>query len=150
MRIKMWIHCWHTGPWFNIKMPFNQYRKSHCKDKTVSRSSCLYNGISYKTTSFYWIKTLGFWISFALNIILQQHYHNSCDIIINLDKWEQYSSCFDVHVIRWCHNRADSRLAPSQWETSLQSNAVSHWLGANLESALNNDYYDNMPGLDRW
>ena len=29
--------------------------------------------------------------------------------------------------------RADSRLAPSQWETALQSNAVSHWLGANLE-----------------
>ena len=32
--------------------------------------------------------------------------------------------------------RADSRLAPSQWETLLQSNAVSHWLCANLESAL--------------
>ena len=32
--------------------------------------------------------------------------------------------------------RADSRFAPSHWETSLQSNAVSHWLGANLESAL--------------
>ena len=32
--------------------------------------------------------------------------------------------------------RADSRLAPSQWETLLLSNAVSHWLGANLESAL--------------
>ena len=31
---------------------------------------------------------------------------------------------------------ADSRLASSQWETSLQSNAVSHWLDANLESAL--------------
>ena len=29
--------------------------------------------------------------------------------------------------------RADSRLAPSQWET-LQSNVVSHWLGTNLES----------------
>ena len=28
-----------------------------------------------------------------------------------------------------------SRLAPSQWETSLHSNTVSHWLGANLESA---------------
>ena len=27
-------------------------------------------------------------------------------------------------------------LAPSQWETSLQSNAVSHWLDANLESTL--------------
>ena len=32
--------------------------------------------------------------------------------------------------------RADSGFAPSQWEMSLQSNAVSHWLGANLESAL--------------
>ena len=29
--------------------------------------------------------------------------------------------------------RADSRFAPSQWETSLQSKAVSHWLGANLD-----------------
>ena len=32
--------------------------------------------------------------------------------------------------------KADSRFVPSQWETSLQSNAVSHRLGANLESAL--------------
>ena len=32
--------------------------------------------------------------------------------------------------------RADSRLAPCQWEASLQSNAVSYWLGTNLESAL--------------
>ena len=32
--------------------------------------------------------------------------------------------------------RADSRLAPSQWETLLQSNTISHWLGANLETAL--------------
>ena len=31
---------------------------------------------------------------------------------------------------------ADSSFAPSLWETSLQSNAVSHWLGTNLESAL--------------
>ena len=32
-------------------------------------------------------------------------------------------------------SRADSRFAPSQWETSLQCNTISHWLGANLESA---------------
>ena len=32
--------------------------------------------------------------------------------------------------------RADSLFAPSQLETSLQSNAVSHCVGANLESAL--------------
>ena len=32
--------------------------------------------------------------------------------------------------------RADSRFAPSQWETALLCNDVSRWLGANLESAL--------------
>ena len=44
------------GPWFNIKMPSYQFRKSHCGDKTVVRSSYLHNGISYtgKTTSLYW------------------------------------------------------------------------------------------------
>ena len=31
---------------------------------------------------------------------------------------------------------ADSRFAPSQWETALLCNDISHWLGANLESAL--------------
>ena len=37
----------------------------------------------------------------------------------------------------WDNNStADSRFAPSQCETSLQSNGVSHWLGANLESVL--------------
>ena len=45
------------GPWFNIKMSSYQYRKSHCGDKTVVRSSYLQNGISYtgKMISFYWI-----------------------------------------------------------------------------------------------
>ena len=52
---------------------------------------------------------------------------------------------WDRVQLRWRRNRipkyhqdsrADSRLVPSQWETSLQSNAVSHWLGASLESGL--------------
>ena len=46
------------GHWFNMKMSFYQYRKSHCGDKTVVRSSYLHNGISYpgKITSLYWIR----------------------------------------------------------------------------------------------
>ena len=32
--------------------------------------------------------------------------------------------------------RVDSRLAPSQWETLLQSNTVSHWLSANLSAII--------------
>ena len=40
----------------------------------------------------------------------------------------------DGYIVNKC--RADSRLAPSQWETALLCNDASHWLGANLESAL--------------
>ena len=36
-------------------------------------------------------------------------------------------------------SRADSRFVPSQWETALLCNDISHWLGANLESALDYD-----------
>ena len=42
---------------------------------------------------------------------------------------------YETHESEYIH-RADSKFAPSHLETSLQSNAVSHWLGANLESAL--------------
>ena len=48
------------GPLFNIKTSSYQYRKSHCGDKTVVRSSYLHNGISYtgKMSSLYWIRAL--------------------------------------------------------------------------------------------
>ena len=56
-----YYHQWsNPGPWFNIKMPSYQYRKSHCGDKTVVRSSYLHNGISYtgKMASLYWFTPL--------------------------------------------------------------------------------------------
>ena len=60
-----------------------------------------------------------------------------------------HGSTFGVDI------RTDSRFAPSQWETSLQSNAVSHWLGANLESALDmviSNYLSNrkLQRCNRW
>ena len=39
--------------------------------------------------------------------------------------------------------RADSRFAPSQWETALLCNGVSHWLAPSLASALVNSYLHN-------
>ena len=45
-----------------------------------------------------------------------------------LGRWRHPNLYTRIYVCR-----ADSR---SQWETSLQSNAISHWRGANLESAL--------------
>ena len=59
----------------------------------------------------------------------------------NVGIYEDIKYCFypaekmSIPPIQW--NRADSRFAPSQWEVALQSNDVSHWLGASLESALN-------------
>ena len=46
------------GGRLNTKMTFYQYRKSHCGDKTILRSSYLHNGISYtgKMSSLYWIR----------------------------------------------------------------------------------------------
>ena len=58
-----WRYMWEVsslrpGPRFNIKISSHQYRKSHCRDKTVVRSSYLQNGISYsgKTASLYCIR----------------------------------------------------------------------------------------------
>ena len=39
--------------------------------------------------------------------------------------------CYKEHICR-----ADSRFVPSQWETVLLCNDVSHWLCASLESSL--------------
>ena len=59
-----------SGPRFNIKMLSYQYRKSHCGDKTVVRSSYLHNGISFtgKMSSLYWIRALGTWLLLCQNI----------------------------------------------------------------------------------
>ena len=59
-----------------------------------------------------------------------------------VDRWHAvtpHSSHCHVTVTHrfWFHiPRADSSVAPSQWETALLCNDVSHWLSATLESGL--------------
>ena len=43
---------------------------------------------------------------------------------------------------------ADSRFAPSQWETILLCNDVSHWLGANQESTPHERYDEQLIHAD--
>ena len=67
----------YPGGWFNIKKSSYQYRKSHCGDKTVVRSSYLHNGISYtgKMTSLYWIRAwVGLIMVFTLLLIASPVY----------------------------------------------------------------------------
>ena len=82
--------------------------------------------------------TLGFNIFFdqRLNKRLSKHSRRRWFETPSRSLWRH---CNDPPVIYVCNDhicRADFSLAPSQWETSLQSKAVSHWLGANLKSAL--------------
>ena len=59
-----------------------------------------------------------------------------------INAWMTYSifhkMCYMIllHLVLLWLYKVGSRLASSQWETSLQSNAVCHWLDANLKPAL--------------
>ena len=73
-----------AGPRFNQKISSYQYRKSHCGDKTVVRSSYLHNGISYtgKMTSLYWISAqtfvhIDYRLMIQLRIIFITYWPNS-------------------------------------------------------------------------
>ena len=59
--------------------------------------------------------------------------HSTSEHWIPLTKGQWCRQCFQIMISTF---RADSRFAPSQWETLLQNNTVSNWLGTNLESAL--------------
>ena len=68
---------------------------------------------------------------------------HTCTIDCNKRQWNsnQTTEIFIQKCIWICLQMpsilgADLRFVPSQWETALLCNDVSHWLGANLESAL--------------
>ena len=92
---------------------------------TNNQITCCWVGTGPKWHSRRWIGTLGVDVTLVRGQI-----------------WEFFTGTVPLIVLinsnfrRLIICRTNSRLAPSQWETSLQSNAVSHWLGANLESAF--------------
>ena len=54
-----------------------------------------------------------------------------CILQLPIEPHSIFQKIYDIMKIR-----ADSRFAPSQWETPLLCNDVSNWLGASLESVL--------------
>ena len=78
------------------------------------------------------------------NDVISLHYNILLRLICfctMMTKFGRVHLMYKVNAV-FIYGRVDSRLAPSQRETSLQSNAISHWLGAHLDSAL----YGNEPG----
>ena len=73
-----------------------------------------------------------------------RHHRAHCDVTVMFSSlfFAQASVCYiwrgsPRSLCNWKWDVTDSRFAPSQWETALLCNDVSHWLGASLESALN-------------
>ena len=77
-----------------------QYRKSHCGDKTVVRSSYLHNGISYagKMSSLYWIGAL-------VHAQLATHSLNPC-MIVPMQKWITHPKTDKMCIMiqSWIHS----------------------------------------------
>ena len=95
-----------SGPWFSIKMPSYQYRKTHCGYKTILRTSYLHNGIFHtcKMTSLYWI---GAQVPIDFTHIVGDYFSDSDGATLqiphcqwssneqckNVSKWRTYSVC---------------------------------------------------------
>ena len=91
--------------------------------------SYLHHGIpcTGETVSLYWSDPMIVTIDYKAQLYL----------LISRHRYETVCSHFIIYP------RAESRFAPSQWETALLCNGVSHWLGASLESALYPEYKIN-------
>ena len=88
--------------------------------------------VMVKTTSLSWIRARETSPCTLMPMIILYTHHCQCKSCRELFRAPE------THFTRVYELMIEiSGLAPSQWETSLQSNSVSHWLGANLESALN-------------
>ena len=108
---------------------YNTHNSAYVKGPTQSRSSFKFSIGRHRDYRYY------------IAIDAKNH---MCDIAyeslyfqnkIQLHNTRRYSR-WHFFISEGIYTRADSRLAPSRWEPSLQSNAVSHWLGAILDSAL--------------
>ena len=86
------------------------------------------NGINFTSPEYYSLSTSGVILFFVL---ISNVYESVCSYATAPQILTSDATRSIINV------RAESRIAPRQWETWLQSDAVSNWLGANLESALN-------------
>ena len=116
-----------------------QYRKSHSGDKTIKRSFYLHHGISYtgKTASLYWkspVKIIQYchsWVRYWQVFLFFSPPRVQCMIYVIATLYVIFCYNWWLWYNETC--RDQSRYLPSQWETSLQCNDVSHWLGTYLD-----------------
>ena len=108
----------------NIKSIFPRYRNFHYEEKMVVRTCAIF----CKLENSDWCNLCLFYVDLVPSpgdqICVYTFYNQSyCGCWLSVSKRIQFD--FTVRFIFNLRTMADSRLAPSQWETSLQSNAVS-------------------------
>ena len=81
-------------------------------------------------------RNLFYTISIATNNIIPRHLFVTAQIVKRVWLLVTPEQLFKTIEVLIPASRTDFRLTPTQWETSLQSNAVSHRLGTDLESAV--------------
>ena len=131
-----WCNCWYSGRTFLIATEIISLKKKIVDNK---KKSCLsvppgewcfqgfhWNSTSSRDSKWNWNKQN---LRESANTTSTHKEALWSYVIITL-----YMYIPTIPYTYWY--RADSRFVPSQWEKSLQSNTVSHCLGANLESAL--------------
>ena len=113
-------------------MSVNSFNVQWVKTLLIYYSSLLEmsTGFAGKSIQF----TLNIMVTFSVNVLIFNKYQG-CILSVMCILCIFGHQTYMVHAYQY-NRRVDSRFAPNQWETSLQSNTVSHWLGANLESVL--------------
>ena len=141
--------------WLQPNRPFPTIAciQGSCQARTILSSSAVIPImlLSPETLFPYWVP-FKCWIDFV--VIMWNSVESQVLVELQLETWENegmtrhcLNQCRQRQAIHWTdvghvvkyHIRADNRLVPSQWGTSLQSNAVSHLLGPKLESTLSYD-----------
>ena len=135
----------------NIIQRAQQYLQAILKGKMFSYS-CMF--------LFFWsrlIQHFFFMIYFFMKKNNITPYCSMCNVILRNLKFPHLSillKFFHVawmffffrceHSLLWPGFRADSRFSPSQWETALFCNDISHWLDPSLESVRGFDGWKNL------
>ena len=117
----------------------------------TTRADCYMHHASQKNVNGYFTTMMGMplwqgvWWKFDqhLAILCTPSTSQQQEGMVGVNRTAKPVGGYEEETVHSTRQRVDSRFAPSQWEASLHSNAVSHWLGANLESALrqSSDFY---------
>ena len=160
----MYTYCYwlYIHPFYALKQVLNRYLLSYTLptiNKCIDETTILF----IKTQNNFALNTLHGWYTYRRKIthfvevhLIKLRYFTKASFH---HTWSWCHVCVCVCILQYisdlitriCHAGLDFGLAPSQPKTSLQSKAVSHWLGANLaRTSPVLSLYDRQPEVVKY